>query len=239
MITNIRTISSNTFYPYFNMALEKYLFDQVKEETVILYLWQNEKTAVCGCDQNMDEEVSVDRLYEDGGYPARRLSPGNTFFMDKGTLNYTFLCKENQFDIDRQMQVIIKACSQCGLSVEQTSDYSLTIEQQPFSHSDFYQQGVRRYHHGRILIHRDDCNAADYLCKGEYPENQSGTQDSDCYLEVYRPELTVEILRSRLIQAFEEVYGQKASPIQARELEPAVIESYEKIFSDDSWLYQN
>lgn len=243
MITNIRTISSNTGYPYFNMALEKHLFDLVNDETVILYLWQNEKTALCGYEQKIENHVRIDELIDEGGYPARRLSEGKTYFLDKGTLNYTFLCTEDNFDIDRQMQVIIKACAHCGLAVEMSDDYSLilekALEKQPFSESDFYQYGKRRLHHGTIQISEDSFTDFSRFCPAG-GSNASDTLSKSCTgLSTRYPEVTVETMRRQLIQAYEDIYTQKASSISPEELEPAIIESYEKIFSDDSWIYRD
>ena len=47
MIKQISSILSNSFNPYENLALEKYLFDHVKEDEVILYLWQKIGRASC------------------------------------------------------------------------------------------------------------------------------------------------------------------------------------------------
>lgn len=236
MITKIQTISSNTCYPYFNMALEKHLFDLVDDETVVLYFYENEKTAVCGADQDMTKEVFLDKLIDDGGYPTRRLSGGTSFFLDKGTLNYTFLCKEANFDILRQQQVLIQACALCGLTVSQTSSHQLSAGNLIIAESDVYQKGVRGYHHGAILVHSDPEAFSNYMTSDHHLDPDRSRYTS---LAAFAPDLTVETMRQQMIRAFEEIYQLKTSPVLPETLEPAVIESYEKIFSDDSWLYQN
>ena len=99
MIKRIQIISSNTFYPYFNQALEKYLFDSMDSETVILFLWQNERSVSFGCSQKLKEDASALRFIEEGGFPVRRLSEGRTVFQDRGDLNYSFLAKKDLFDM--------------------------------------------------------------------------------------------------------------------------------------------
>ena len=72
MIQKISQVCSTVFNPYHNLALEKYLFDHVGEDEIILYLWQNERTVVCGRNQNLWKECRVTKLLEDGGHPVRR-----------------------------------------------------------------------------------------------------------------------------------------------------------------------
>lgn len=240
MVTNIRTISSNTFYPYFNLALEKYLFDTVDDDTVILYLWQNEKSVVYGCNQNARKELFVTRLIDDGGYPVRRLSGGGAVFHDKGNLNFTFLAKKDNYDVDKQLQVIIEACSLLGLRAEKAGQNDLTIDGRIFSGSAYYRSGDRRYHHGTLMINADTDRISEYLnvdCSRFQAEDAGAIKESTANLVDFCPELDVEIMRQKMFEAFEHVYDLKASPISGTELDPGVIMSYEKLFSDDDWLY--
>lgn len=206
MIKRIRTISSNTYYPYFNLALEKHLFDSVDDETVILYLWQNERSVSFGCSQRLKEDSSALCFIEEGGFPIRRLSEGGTVFQQKGDLNYSFLAKKDLFDIEKQYQVLTDACRQIGLNTANTNSAGLTIDGQLFSFSTFYVSGIRSLHHGTMKL-------------------------TACC-----PFVSPETMENSLLQAFENQYGLSAEPIPAEELDFAVITSYEKIFRDDSWI---
>lgn len=206
MIKRIRTISSNTYYPYFNLALEKHLFDSVDDETVILYLWQNERSVSFGCSQRLKEDSSALSFIEEGGFPIRRLSEGGTVFQQKGDLNYSFLAKKDLFDIEKQYQVLTDACRQIGLNTANTNSAGLTIDGQLFSFSTFYVSGIRSLHHGTMKL-------------------------TACC-----PSVSPETMENSLLQAFENQYGLSAEPIPAEELDFAVITSYEKIFRDDSWI---
>ena len=55
-------ICSENTSPYYNLALERSLFDFVDEDTVILYLWQNSHTIVIGKNQNAYAECKVDEF---------------------------------------------------------------------------------------------------------------------------------------------------------------------------------
>lgn len=41
-----RLVFSTSYNPWFNLALEEYLFNNMDENTVIMYLWQNKNTVV-------------------------------------------------------------------------------------------------------------------------------------------------------------------------------------------------
>ncbi|MDD7388296.1 MAG: lipoate--protein ligase [Lachnospiraceae bacterium] len=240
MVTQIKTISSNTFYPYFNLALEKYLFDTVDDRTVILYLWQNDKTVVYGSNQNVWKEVQVSKLIDDGGFPVRRLSGGGAVFHDKGNLNFTFLTKKDNYNVDKQLQVIIEACRLFGLTVEKTGRGDLTIEGRKFSDSAFYRSGERCCHHGTLLVNTDISMISRYLNADRSRPESNGVRSVEpdvADLVDFCPSLDIETMRRKLFEAFEHVYGLKPVPMSGQELEPAVIGSYEKIFSDDNWLF--
>lgn len=240
MIKNIRTISSNTYYPYFNLALEKYLFDIVDDETIILYLWQNEKTVVYGYNQNAWKELFVSKLIDDGGYPVRRLSGGGAVFHDKGNLNFTFLARSANYDVDKQLQVIIEACRLLGITAEKTGRNDLTIDGRKFSGNAFYQSGDHRYHHGTLLVNMDTNAMSRYLNVDHSKLESKGVSSVNARvanLVDFCPSLDIETMRSKMFEAFQNVYGLTAVPMTAEDLDPAIIQSYEKNFHDDDWLY--
>ena len=240
MIKRIKTISSNTFYPYFNLSLEKYLFDTVEDDTVILYLWQNEKTVVYGYNQNAWKELFVTKLLDDGGYPVRRLSGGGAVFHDKGNLNFTFLTKADNYDVDRQLSVIMEACRLLGLPAEKTGRNDLTINGLKFSGNAFYKSGDRRYHHGTILVNVDKTKMSEYLNVDRRKLESKGVSSVKARvgnLIDLCPGLDIETMRQKLFEAFEMVYGLKAEPMTAEDLDEPTIDSYMKIFKDDEWLF--
>ena len=262
MINHIRTITSGTNYPYFNLALEKYLFDTMDDRTLILYFWQNDKTVLLGSNQNPSKDIPLRQLVEDGGFPARRLSGGGAWYQDQGTLNYSILTHAGNYDIERQLDLILSACRSLGIpaargwmagnSISPGKDipydtghfHDLTAESRTFASYAAYSYGVRRMHHGTILISTDLDERRDYMSSDQVCSRPAGlVTDSaakdPCYanLAEYLPGLTADELSDSIRQAFEHAFGLEAEPITYEELDRAILLSYEKIFQDDEWVY--
>ena len=92
--------------PYRNLAIEKHLMDTLPEDTVVLYLWQNEHTIVVGRNQDPWNECRVTEFQQSGGRIARRLSGGGAVYHDLGNLNFTFILPKAQFNIPVQLSVV-------------------------------------------------------------------------------------------------------------------------------------
>lgn len=238
MINKLYVVYGEGSDPYDNLALEKYLFDTVKDDELILYLWQNRRTVVCGRNQNIFKECRVSRLLEDGGFPTRRLSGGGAVFHDMGNLNFTFLCISENFSVDRQLSVIVRACEMLGIAAEKTGRNDVTVEMKKFSGNAFYSSGGRKYHHGTLMIDVDVELLSRYLNVDKEKLRSKGVdsvRSRVCNLSQYRPGLTAEELKERLVGALEEIYGLKAE----RMIPPADGKRKElrEYFSSDKWLY--
>ena len=209
MIKRIRYIISTDTNPYKNLALEEYLLKHVTEEECILYLWQNERTVVIGKNQNPWKECKIAELESVGGKLVRRLSGGGAVFHDLGNLNFTFLVTKDNYNVERQLEVILEAVRQRGIPAEKTGRNDISVEGRKFSGNAFYSEGHQCYHHGTLLINVDMSMLSHYLNVSRDKLKSKGVESVRSRvtnLIEYDTTLTLASMKQELIHAFRKVY---------------------------------
>ena len=159
-VTLFQSESNN---PWQNLAYEEYLLNHLSPEQVVLYLWQNERTIVIGANQNPFGEVNTEKLEEDGGRLARRMSGGGAVYHDLGNLNFTFIVPRKDYDFKRQIGVIIAALNKIGVVAEFSGRNDIIVADKKISGNAFYHRGERSLHHGTILMNTDFARMVEYL----------------------------------------------------------------------------
>lgn len=225
--------------PVQNLALEAALLETVKPGECILYLWQNQNTVVIGRNQNSTRECRVDLLRQEGGTMMRRLSGGGAVYHDLGNLNFTFLANEGDYDLDKQLQVILRAVRSLGIPAEKTGRNDLTVDGRKFSGNAFYQTGAQKYHHGTILVDVSAEKMGRYLNVAAQKLQTHGVasvRSRIVNLSELVPGLSVSAVRQALLQAFSEVYGKQAQPLPA--LPPAsLLAQWAQKLGADAWRF--
>ena len=214
MIKKIQYYITTSLDPYKNLATEKYLFDNVDDDTCILYLWQNEKTVVIGKNQNPWAECQCEQLEKDGGKLARRLSGGGAVFHDVGNLNFTFICKTTNYNLEKQLKVIQTACEFAGIKTELSGRNDLLTEGKKFSGNAFYNSKGRSYHHGTLLINANFENMQKYLTPPKAKLEAKGVKSVGARvinLSSLSPNLTCKKMCEFMLKAFCEVYESNAT----------------------------
>ncbi|SFQ16106.1 lipoate-protein ligase A [Lachnospiraceae bacterium XBB1006] len=228
--------------PYENIAMEEYLTFHTKQDGCILFLWQNENTVVIGKNQNAFRECKVSKLTEAGGRLARRLSGGGAVFHDLGNLNFTFCVRKEQYDVDRQLQVIVEALKEFGLTVEKSGRNDLQIDGKKFSGNAYYASGEYAYHHGTIMIDVNETSLMDYLTVSAaklVAKGVDSVRSRVVNLNSLNRKITVERVKEAMLAAFCKVYGETAEPYVFSDTAKEEIKKRAEFFASEEWLVGN
>ena len=240
MVEKITYIESGQFHPYKNLAVEEYLLLHCEPQECILYLWQNQNTVVIGRNQNAWKECKVESLEENGGHLVRRLSGGGAVYHDLGNLNFTFLVSKENYSIDRQLEVIVKAVQKLGAKAEKSGRNDILIDGKKFSGNAFYEQEQHCYHHGTLMMNVNKEMLSKYLTVSKEKLQSKGVDSVKSRvtnLVDYIPDLTLEALKKALREAFEEVYGLTSNECKMEDLDQKEIEMRTKHFSSWDWRF--
>ena len=240
MVEKITYIESTQTEPGRNLAVEEQLMLSCEPDECILYLWQNENTVVIGRNQNAWKECLAERLKEDGGHLVRRLSGGGAVYHDLGNLNFTFLVRKENYDLDRQLEVILKAVQSLGIQAEKSGRNDILADGRKFSGNAFYEQGDRCYHHGTIMVDVNTNELSKYLTVSKEKLKSKGVDSVKSRvvnLTKICPGLTIQCLKEALVRAFEEVYENKAIIRTMDEMNQEALRSSEEKFLSWEWIY--
>ena len=240
MITELRIFEGNGFDPHENLATEKRLMDITPTGCCVLYLWQNQNTVVIGKNQNAWLECRTSLLQEEGGKLARRLSGGGAVFHDLGNLNFTFIMPKEDYDLDKQVTVIQKACALAGITAEKSGRNDLLADGRKFSGNAFYQNATHAYHHGTLMVEVDKDKLGRYLSPPKAKLEAKGVasvRSRVVNLKELAPELTIDLMKEYMAKAFAEVYGGEASVLELTDTDLAEIARLKETYSSWDYLY--
>lgn len=234
---NLKIISSSSFNPWFNLALEEFLYNTIEDNTVILYLWQNKNTVVIGKSQNAWKECRIAALEADGGKLARRPSGGGAVYHDAGNMCYTFITSSGLYNLERQLSVILEAVKAHGISAEFTGRNDIvTSEGRKFSGNAFRFSGDKGLMHGTLLLDTDSDKMSKYLQVSPAKMKAKGVNSVRSRV-INLIELNKDIsplsTRNALKEAFRAEYGNTEAEVEYSEdtFPPEVALLYEKYAS--------
>lgn len=138
--------------PYFNIASEEYLADNLNDD--VFMLWQNTKSVIIGKNQNAFAELDRTFIDTHGIKVVRRLTGGGAVFHDIGNVNYTFITRkgENSLDFARFCSPVIAALKELGVNAELTGRNDIAVDGFKVSGNAQCVRGERFIHHGTLLF---------------------------------------------------------------------------------------
>lgn len=186
----------------------------------ILFLWQNKNTVVIGRNQNPYKECDTKQLEKDGTQLIRRLSGGGAVYHDKGNLNFTFIDSDENYDLERNMKVILNGISKFGIQGYFNGRNDLMVEERKFSGNAFISDNGMNCHHGTLLVDVDLEKLSKYLTVSPLKLESKGIDSVTSRVvnlkEISR-QITIEGLKDSLMASFNELYKTEAQVIKLNE----------------------
>ena len=127
-----------------------------------------------------------------------------------------------------------------GIGAERTGRNDIVVDGRKFSGNAYYQTGDCCYHHGTILIQVDKENMSHYLNVSKEKLQSKGVESVRsrvANLTEFAPQMTVDGMKERLVNAFSGVYGLPVERIEPEEMDNRELASFREQLSSWEWLY--
>lgn len=242
-MASIRLLISESFDPWFNLAVEEAIFRQMSVRQRVMFLWRNNDTVVIGRAQNPWKECNTRKMAQDGVKLARRRSGGGAVFHDLGNTCFTFMAGKPAYDKTVSTQIIIAALAEVGVSAEVSGRNDLVIHSphgdRKISGSAYFETLDRGFHHGTLLINTDLNRLASYLnpdAKKLISKGITSVRSRVMNLAEIDADITHQKVCNALVNHFFNYYGEQVkaeiiSPTNLPDL-PGFIDTYAK---QSSW----
>ena len=137
--------------PYFNLAAEEFLVQNLSEE--VFMIWRNHNTIVVGRNQNTLSEIHYDYVKEHDIQVVRRMSGGGTVFHDMGNVNFTFIVNSgDDFNNYRRFcEPVIGFLKTLGVTATLSGRNDILVDDKKISGNAQYMYKNRVMHHGTLL----------------------------------------------------------------------------------------
>lgn len=242
-MTTLRLLISDSYDPWFNLAVEECIFRQMSPTQHVLFLWRNNDTVVIGRAQNPWKECNTRRMSEDGVKLARRSSGGGAVFHDLGNTCFTFMAGKPEYDKSISTGIILDALHSLGLTAGASGRNDLIVTtadgERKVSGSAYRETKDRGFHHGTLLLNADLSRLANYLHpdpKKLQAKGITSVRSRVANLVELMPDITHEQICDAVTESFFKHYGERveAEHISPR-YEPDMPNFSEQFLKQSSW----
>ena len=242
-MTTLRLLISDSYDPWFNLAVEECIFRQMSPTQRVLFLWRNNDTVVIGRAQNPWKECNTRRMSEDGVKLARRSSGGGAVFHDLGNTCFTFMAGKPEYDKSISTGIILDALHCLGLTAGASGRNDLVVTtadgERKVSGSAYRETKDRGFHHGTLLLNADLSRLANYLHpdpKKLQAKGITSVRSRVANLVELMPDITHEQICDAVTESFFKHYGERveAEHISPR-YEPDMPNFSEQFLKQSSW----
>jgi lipoate---protein ligase len=149
-------ILSDSYDPYFNLAVEEMLMKKSDKEYFILSI--NNQSVIIGKHQVANREINTRYVYENEIPVIRRISGGGTVYHDTGNLNFSFISNSEtgrQIDFRKYVKPVIDFLSVYGVEAIMQGKNNLCVGGLKISGNSEHVFKNRVLHHGTLLFNSD------------------------------------------------------------------------------------
>ncbi|HKN03009.1 MAG TPA: lipoate--protein ligase LplA [Buttiauxella sp.] len=223
-MTTLRLLISDSYDPWFNLAVEECIFRQMPATQRVLFLWRNADTVVIGRAQNPWKECNTRRMEEDNVRLARRSSGGGAVFHDLGNTCFTFMAGKPEYDKSVSTAIVVNALNTLGISATASGRNDLEVDTaegvRKVSGSAYKETLDRGFHHGTLLLNADLSRLANYLNPDKKKLEAKGitsVRGRVANLSELQPGLTHEQICDAVREALFAYYGER---VEAEHISP-------------------
>lgn len=155
-------VDNKSLNPHYNLALEEYLLKYVDNQGDFFLFWQNSPAVIVGKFQNTIEEINAEYVKNNNINVVRRITGGGAVYHDLGNLNFTFITKniDKNIDFSKFTEPVAAALQQLGVPAVVSGRNDITIEEKKFSGNSQCHYKGRILHHGTLLFNSQLDNVA-------------------------------------------------------------------------------
>ena len=212
-----KVFMSNYFYispsndGWMNLAADEWFLDHLQPQDMILYFYTNENAVIIGKNQNPWKECDLAAMDHDGVQLVRRITGGGAVYHDMGNLNFSFIAGEGIYDVEKQLNVILKAVRSFGIPCEFSGRNDLLADGRKFSGNAFIKRGQMCQHHGTLLLNANLSKLQNYLRPDPrklQAKGVSSVRSRVCNLQEFTPAVTADAMLTAIRKSFAETYGE-------------------------------
>ncbi len=229
---------SNSHDGWQNLAQDEWFLDHLGPDDRILYFYINENAVIIGKNQNPWKECDLAAMERDQVQLVRRVTGGGAVYHDLGNLNFSYIVGEGGYDVQEQLEVILRAVRSFGIPCEFSGRNDLLADGKKFSGNAFCARGQLRQHHGTLLLRSNLGRLQNYLQvdpRKLKAKGVSSVRSRVCNLSEFTDAVTIETMLAAIRRAYEEEYGPAEDFVFRPEDVATVAPYYEK---QQSWQWR-
>lgn len=234
----MKLLTLATKNPYYNLAVEEYLFKNSDDDVIIL--WQNEPCVVIGKNQNPFAELNLEYAKEKGIHVVRRITGGGAVYHDLGNLNFSFInvnSESREIDFKSYTEPIIEALSKMGVKAMLSGRNDILVGEKKISGNAQYSLDKRVLHHGTLLFSSDFETLSEVLRVDEGKIHSKAIKSYRSRVANIKDFIKEDFSLEKFASLIKEFFIEKYSPEIIEAPENEEIRALETRNASSTWLY--